>query len=229
MKLFGDFHKVVGQPNQREALQHAVVERGAMVATDGHVLTVVDIRLWLDVHDKYDNPDGLQRLEYQLKNVEGKCFHRDLLKKMALTKWKELYFDEYGVTFIDKKDKEEFEHYSGEAVQLLDNGTVDYKMWEAGEEEGDIKISEERFWRYPNWRAIMPNRADSFPMEKFGVDTSLIMIASNCFNSSSDSMKFTLTGLHKAIMVDPLDASDCINPRSRQCEQYGIVMPVMLK
>ena len=141
MKHFPNLTQAVSTDNLRPSMNYAIVQNGRIIATDVHVLVVIDLKVWI-------------KDEEQLKNIEGKILNLKLLSKLAKD-WSVLIFRKDSILFRDKTGFSEFSYYSG---SINDKG----KMFSFDIETE--KYDEDDFGTYPNWKSVLP-MTDKFKLK----------------------------------------------------------------
>ena len=236
MAVFGNFYKCLLDPKKdafaRLGLQHARVIDGILMGSDAHVLFKVALATWIDENDG-------------IEHTEGKMFSHDLLKKMALGKWKRLKFTEKMVEFYasySQAEPTEVAFYSGEIKEGNEyyewkiDGTRKMITLDAGT---DKERTEEFTFKFPNLDAVIPTSWDSsFALVPFCPE--LLQNLTECFKHSISpaQVKLSFTSNHKddaglgypkkAILVQPNIVDDW-GRNSTASSDFGIIMPVAPK
>ena len=131
MKNFPNLEKVVTTDKLATRLQYAVVLNGKIIATDSHVLSIIDLKLYIK------DPENL-------KNIEGKIFDAKLLKRLAKADKIEFLTDK--IILTEKKNISQV-FYPGE---ISENREMFYRDEKTGE-----KLCGS-FGFYPNIYAVIP-------------------------------------------------------------------------
>lgn len=88
-KPFTDVSNIISKDNLRPQLQFAIVDKGFLVATNTHILSVINLADYIE--------------EEELKNLEGKSFDAALIKKLCTAE--KLTFEKDNIKFENKKEK----------------------------------------------------------------------------------------------------------------------------
>lgn len=196
------FSEVVSKDKSRHHLQHAVVQNGNIIATDGHCLAVVP------VDSVVDDLEGFS---------EGKAFHYDLLKELNKSVYKEFRFTEKTVQAFKKAGSKEPDFESLYSATLI-SGRRYAKI------KKDGSIDETDYFDYVNWEAVIPKVLD-LEITDIVFDPSILNRLAGIFKTDSAGVQLRFTGLpDKPIFVTPVHKG-----KPDESKGYGIIMPIKLK
>lgn len=245
MKSFGAFQNLVSSDSLRPTLNYAVIDDGALWATDSHVLIKSDLDLW-ECIDK----DSLQV-------AEGKVLDAKTLQKMNGAKVRFISFNEEGVelyyTWQKTAQPDEFYRYSakyfGEGrsrksyVWLDFYGKPKFDADAEGEpkrdNDGDIIYDT---FSFPYFKGVFPSEffvrgLEIYPMpDTMAISAMSLNNIAQCFSSLEGTevnfnygvkfYNFIKDNYNRPIIILPAHTS---YGDANYLKQYALVMPILLK
>lgn len=223
MAVIPKISKVVSKDNTRSNLQYAIVtEDGLMVATDSYKLVVFDLRLYF--------PNSWER-------AIGKAFDINLLKAMEKSTVKEIEFANDFVA-IGTRNGNEMRRYSAKLQETEmedEKGDYDYKgSYMLLDLNGEFVKGMDRTYasfKFPNWKAVIPDWANSGKYTRVGFDPQMLLDLSlalstrklntelNFIKNRDDSeYNFPERGIKVTTII-----------RDKKDRTYGLLMPRILE
>lgn len=184
MAAFGKFYQILKDPKKdktRPAMNHAIVEDGHVIATNGHALCVVPLDSWA---------------EDLMGDAEGKAFDFELLKELSKTTYERLEFTETTVQAFKKGSSEpDFEKFYS-AILTEKQRRAFTKINAKGE------VDKSETWNFMNWKDVIPSRFEDKP--KIAFNPQLLKDLEGCFNSNSGLVIEFSEGPNKPVKIIPV-------------------------
>lgn len=207
MRIFPKLENIVSKDDLRPVMTNAVIEKGRLIATNGHVM------LFSSLESIYEAGGGVLK---GFKDLDGVMLGPQTIKYLGATKVKSVDFQGSRLVAYAGKEKRVF-YYSG---KKLESGSYE----QIDEITGDKLESQVN---YPNWGVVIPKKSEDVkPFESFGINPTLLKSLTEGFVYSGEAVQVNNTKERYASFVQPL-------PNYGKTEkgiegQIAIIMPVAM-
>lgn len=196
------FSEIVSKDGMRKNLQHAIVQKGQIIATDTRCLAVVP------VDSIADDLEGFS---------EGKAFHYDLLKELNKKVYKEFRFTEKTVQAFKKYGATEPDFESLYSATCVDGNRKFAKI------KKDGTVDESDVFEFPDWETVVPPEFGS-EITNTVFNPSFLNRLCGVFNTDNPGVELKFTGVpNKPIKVTPIHKG-----QPDESKGYGVFMPTTI-